>query len=377
MTFSVIIDRARVSQWGVIYFVKRKKVRQWFREEGDARERRDELELAFNAGGLDAVRRLDVDVDLEKAQELAAAMGTSVLELVKLGAAIVRGKGGGPTMREAFNGFEKRHSEINLRPKTVSFYSYQLEAMMLHLGETTRVGTLTRTRVRQWIDSKPLMSRPHALRASRAWFRWMLRQEPPLIEINPTAGMGVEVSKQARAITFLTVDEAQALLRECSAKVRPSIAMMLFAGIRHNELHREARVAGVDVVRWEDIDFARRTITVRGEVSKTRVARTVRKIPQNLWSWLRTGIDASGPVCPGNLWEAIKWARRRAGTPRWGKSILRHTCASHHVAAYGNLSGTALLIRHEGDVTLLNRKYREGVALSKADGKRFFGLLAA
>ena len=33
------------------------------------------------------------------------------------------------------------------------------------------------------------------------------------------------------------------------------------------------------------------------------------------------------------------------------------------------------LIRHEGDVTLLNRRYREGVEISKAEGRAYFSIV--
>lgn len=377
MKISVFNEPHRGSPWGVIHYLDSRAVRRFFNKEAAAHARKDALDAAFASGGQEAVRRFDVDIDLEKAQELAVVDGRSVLELVRLGIAAGRRGPSGPTLFEAYFGFEARHAEVKLRPKTVTFYAEQLGGLRRAIGDAKRTSELTRPLIREWIDKKPIASRPHALRACKAWIRWMQRQEPPLIETDPTAGMAIDTPIEERRIAFLTGAESKALLEACDARIRAAAALMLFAGIRHNELHRDGQVSGVDVLRWEDIDFAHRTITVRADVAKTRVARTLRKLPGNLWAWLAPRLDA-GPVCAGHLRKNLTAARAKANLgPKWSKSILRHTCASHHAAAFGNLSATALLIRHEGDVTLLNRRYREGVSISKADGKAFFAILPA
>lgn len=364
----------RASPWMVVHYVDRQPVRRYFAQEADARGRQSALEAAFGAGGLEAVKRIDVDLDLEKAVELAAAAGESILVLVRKGIASGKAVATGPTLFEAFYGFEARGAQIKLRPKTAQFYAEQLGSLMRMVGDGKRVGELTRTEIRGWIDSKPVPSRPHALRAAKAWFRWMLRQEPPLLVVDPTAGMGIDSPIEERKISFLTGPQSAALLAKVDPRARAAVALMLFCGIRHNELHRDPAVQGVDVLRWEDLDFVQRSITVRADVAKTRVARTLRAVPSNIWTWLRKYRKDRGPVCGCHLRSALDAARALAKIPHWEKSILRHTCASHHVAAYGDLSATALLIRHEGDVALLNRRYREGVSISKAVGLAFFKL---
>jgi len=202
----------------------------------------------------------------------------------------------------------------------------------------------------------------------------MLRQDPPMIPADPSAGMAVEVPKEERKLAFLSAAEAAKLLQHCSVDIRPAIALMLFAGIRVEEIYRQNAGKGEDVLRWEDVDFAHEAVYVRSDVAKTRVARTLRKLPPNLWKWLPMSGEKKGPICTVRLRERLEAARKAAGLTKWAKSILRHTFASHHVAAYGNLSATALLMRHEGNVELLNRRYREGVHITEEDGQRFFQL---
>lgn len=374
MKVTVTLEEGRGSPWRVLWYDARKPVRRFFKTEPEAAAKKAEVDEAFAKGGMAAVRLLDVDAELAEAKAIAERAGRSVLEMVRSAVADAR-NANGPTLFEAQHGFEARCSEMKLRPKTVQFYAEQLNSLVRTLGEGKHTGEVTRAQIRAWIDSKPIRSRPHGLRAARAWFNWMLRQEPPLIAADPTAGMGVEIPKQARSIAFLPVADAKALLAGADPELRPALALMLFAGIRHNEMHRETSTPGVDVLQWADIDLKERTITVRHEVAKTGVARTIRNAPANVWAWLAASQRREGPVCASHLRAGLQRAQKAAKIADWSKSILRHSCASHHVAAYGDLSATALLIRHEGDVTLLNRRYREGVEISKAEGRAYFSIV--
>jgi integrase len=377
MKFTIFESSGRAKPFGVRYWLDRKTaVRTFYATRPEAEARQAALAVAFTDGGLEAVQAIDRDAEIDQAIRIAKTRGESLLAMVQRAAAITGSESVvvmGPTLRDAFAGFERRGREVGLRPKTAAFYFTQLWSFIPTVGELSRTGELTRQGIRTWIDSKQVGSRPHALRAIRAWIRWMQRQEPPMISSDPTAGMGIDRPLGRSAVRFLTTQEAERLLGQAKVAIRPALALMLFAGIRHFELHRDGEEPGADVLRWRDIDRKAKTITVRAEVAKTRVARTLRNVPANLWAWLTPVGKPNDPVCAGDLRQQTNTLRRDLGLP-WSKSILRHTCASHHAAAFEDLSATALLLRHEGDVTLLNRRYREGVAISKADGLAFFAL---
>ena len=374
MKIAVFHDPSRKKQWGVRYWLSHNKpVRTFHESEAEAQARKASLERAFQEDGVAGIRKLDMGNELSEAVRLANESGKSILELVRLGLRAsprVIDRSQGPILTEAFNGFQKRGAEVGLRPKTVQFYREQLESFIATIGQDKRTSDVDRQKLRAWLDLKPIRSRGAGLRAVRAFFRWMLRQEPALATVDPTAGMKIDAPLGRPAIKFLSAQEATDLLAAAWPSVRPALALMLFAGIRHNELHRDAKVAGVDVLRWEDIDLKNKAITVRAEVSKTRVARTMRNLPANIWAWLPS--ELKGPVCTNHLRTALDSARQTSKISIWSKSILRHSFASHHVAAFEDLSATAVILRHESDIRTLNRHYREGLKLSKADGLRYF-----
>jgi integrase len=367
MKFALFEQLGRAKPFGVRYWLGRKApVRAYYATAEEARKRQAKLQEAFATGGLEAVKHIDDDTELIEAQRLAEEAGESILVLVRRGLSASKQRpNGGITLRAAFDGFMRRGAKVRLR--TNRFIATK--------GDDHQVGEITREVIRRYVDSRRDGSQPHALRAIRAWLRWMLRQDPPLIPADPSAGMAVELPKEERKPDFLTDREAATLLEHCGASIRPAIALMLFAGIRVEEIYRLNAGAGEDVLRWEDVDFAHEAVYIRSQVAKTRVARTLRKLPANLWQWLPKAGEKKGPVCTVRLRARLETARKAAGLTRWAKSILRHTFASHHVAAYGDLSATALLLRHEGDVELLNRRYREGVHITEEDGKRFFALV--
>jgi integrase len=373
--FSIFEDPGRRSPYGVRYWLsEHKPVRTFYRTREEAAQRQAKLEACFAVGGIQAVQRIDENVELAEARQLAEAAGKNILDLVRHSLSVSKNRSGGITLRHAFDGFMRRAAEIQLRTSTVEFYTQELERFMGSFGDKRRTGEITREMIRSYIDIRSTRSQPHALRAIRAWLRWMLRQDPPLISADPSVGMAVEQSREERKLAFLTNAETSRLLEHCGADIRPAVALMLFTGIRAEEIYRENATGGEDVLHWEDVDFIHKAIYLRSEVSKTRVSRTLRKLPRNLWAWLPEGKKRKGPICAVRLRERLEAARKAACLTKWAKSILRHTCASHHVAAYGNLSATAILIRHESDVALLNRRYREGVQITKADGTRFFRL---
>lgn len=377
MKFALFEQPGRAKPFGVRYWLDRKvAVRTYYATAGEAQKRQAKLQQAFATGGMAAVEHIDDDTEWIEAKRLADEAGESVLTLVRRGLSKSKQQlPGGITLRAGFDGFMRRAAKIRLRTSTVEFYTLELNRFIATIGDEHQVGEVTREVIRRYLDSRPDGSQPHALRAIRAWLRWMLRQDPPLIPADPSAGMAVELPKEERKPDFLTDDEAAKLLKHCSADIRPAIALMLFAGIRVEEIYRENACVGEDVLRWEDVDFKHEAVYIRAQVAKTRVARTLRKLPSNLWQWLPKGIEKKGPVCAVRLRARLKAAREAAGLTRWAKSILRHTFASHHVAAYGDLSATALLLRHEGDVELLNRRYREGVHITEDDGQRYFQLI--
>lgn len=110
----------------------------------------------------------------------------------------------------------------------------------------------------------------------------------------------------------------------------PALGIMLWAGVRPAELQR---------LRWEDIDWQEKVISLRPRHSKTGGARHITLHPV-LSAWLRRcGTPASrrGSICPPNWLRRWRFLRRAAGIFHWQQDVLRHTFASYHLKHWHDL----------------------------------------
>ncbi len=131
---------------------------------------------------------------------------------------------------------------------------------------------------------------------------------------------------------ILTLDEEVTLLAACGdpkkrrAHLRPIIVCALDTGMRRGEMFR---------LRWADVDFESRIITVRAENTKTLRSRIVHMTPRlaaELLRLLSADSDAIGDVLVFGVRDTVKTAwnalRTDAGLPGLRFHDLRHTAAS-------------------------------------------------
>ncbi len=166
--------------------------------------------------------------------------------------------------------------------------------------------------------------------------------------------------KSKRRPYVLPVEDADAILRYAAAHepgTVPYFALGLFAGIRpRGELGR---------LRWEDINFDRREIDIRADVSKTGDERFV-DMSKNLVAWLLPHRKASGLIVAQR--NAIERVRRGAGI-RWEPDCMRHSFGSYHMAHFRDAGETALQMGHRTIDTTFEH-YRR--AVRKKDAERFW-----
>ena len=153
-----------------------------------------------------------------------------------------------------------------------------------------------------------------------------------------------------KAIGILSVDEARALLSACPDTIRPAVAIVMFAGLRREEITQ---------LDWRAIDLDRRFIEVAAEKSKTAQRRLV-TISDNLHAWLAPFRAISGSVMPPAITYRRKFQRalQAAGIESWKPNALRHSFASYHLAAHQDAARTALELGHIESRTLFQH-YRE------------------
>jgi len=139
----------------------------------------------------------------------------------------------------------------------------------------------------------------------------------------------------------------------------PYFALALFAGIRPNgELAR---------LSWADIDFKRREIDIKSEVSKTGDERFI-EMSDNLVAWLLPHRKTSGPINTAR--GAAGRVRRKSGV-RWAPDCMRHSFGSYHMAEHENAGKTALQMGHRKIDTTFEH-YRR--AVRKEDAVAFWAI---
>jgi len=266
------------------------------------------------------------------------------------------------------DGFLRAALRRNLSPRTVEFYENKLSAFA-EVFEGRESAGITRREVAAWIDALPVSgtTKDGYLRALSVCFSWAGKQDPPMVRENPAKHISGFSRRRARDIDILTPEEARAVMGT-AATYAPALALMLFAGVRPSEI----RARHKPPLLWRQVDFAGRMIRISADQSKTRSARPLEGLPENLWSWLEAEgpRDPAAPICPGMPRQAVLRAREAIG--RWSQDVCRHSFFTYHLAIFGDISRAMLIAGHEGLPSTMYQHYRG--AATRAEATAFFGI---
>ena len=145
---------------------------------------------------------------------------------------------------------------------------------------------------------------------------------------------------------------------------KPAVGIMLWAGVRPAELTR---------LRWEDIDWQEKVISLRPCHSKTGGCRHITLHPV-LLCWLRRGTHSQqrqGRICPPNWVRRWKALRSAAGICRWQQDVLRHTFASYHLKRWHDLPRLQEEMGHRS-ARLLRTRYLSMRGITAHQAKLFW-----
>lgn len=256
------------------------------------------------------------------------------------------------------------------RRGTSDWYEDKLRLFVARFGDA-KLDEISRSEIEAWLDGRAVsdVTRAGNARAIRALWRWAQRSDPPMVGADVTIGLATTARSRGGEIKFLPVNECRAIM-EGAGKYRSALALMLFAGIRPQEVAGHHKVA----MTWENVNTADKIVRVPAGISKIGRTRSLEGLPETLWAWLEPKA-LRDDVCPAKSREAVSLASRLAGygpDRPWPQDALRHTFASYHVAAFSDPGKTALLLGHEGNPTMLYRHYR-GLA-TKAEAEKFWAL---
>ena len=170
-----------------------------------------------------------------------------------------------------------------------------------------------------------------------------------------------ERHRRSGEIQILTLAEVEAVLGHCrTPEERRVVALLAFAGIRP-----DAESGEIARLQWEAVGA--KEIYIAPAVSKTGSDRHIPITPR--LRELLQGHPASGPVRPAQ-WKR-SWTRIRKAAGLTGQDTLRHSYASHILAATSEENAKQCLGHTAGSSTLF-RHYRR--AVTQADGLAYFKL---
>ena len=230
---------------------------------------------------------------------------------------------------------------------------------------------------------------------------------------NPNEDTRITISPPPRSNSafILRVDAANALMRyaesESNPRVRAVFALMLFAGVRPQEVNYKKfgkkysdlnnGRSDTESMRWKDIDVEERIITIKGDVSKNyRTNTSIVGLPDNFWAWIEAVPERVRKANEGNnrigFSTAVLQKYRKKAAAFLAKYVLsdsqrdknlRKTCKlesdimRHSFCTYGSHyskigpHNVLKIARHSAAV---DNKYYQGVIVKKEEAENYFNI---
>jgi integrase len=322
-----------------------KRHRKFFSVKRDADRYAGKLRSSWSSGLRGGMISASVAMEAQKALAMLEGTGIGLLEAVKIVAKQMATSGAQETVSERYD-----RAILDGESRWSKRYRQDMDRMLRWLPKgflAKPCGTIDRGVIEKaLVEDRKLSRATIDMRTTRI-----------LAIINYR-----ERHRKSTEIKILTLTEVEKVLSHCqSPEERRVVALLAFAGIRPDA--ESGEIARLD---WEAVGT--KEIYITPATSKTGSDRHIEITPR-----LRVEIDghpASGPVLPANWrrsWQRIRKAAGIAGE----QDILRHSFASHYLAATDEARAKAAMGHTAGSSTLF-RHYRR--AVTQADGLAYFGL---
>lgn len=340
-----------------------KKHRRYFRTAQAAQAARSELVACARNGGANPPLSSAQEADARAALAFLTSRGCclTLMEVVEQALPLLDLPSANMSLASLLKEFftAKEASWSDLSKRNFRTYGGKLSSA---LGEE-KLASITAPVLEEWLaDTYPNAGgRAAALRTIRPAFSFAVRRG--YIQTSPFAMMErVVVSHRDKEIDIYSPDEARRLMDSAPEDCKVPFALLLFAGIRPNELRR---------LCWGDIrsDF----IHVGTRAAKTAQARNVDIVP-TLAAWIaRAGTHGpSEAIVPANWRRKFDEVRRKAGlTGR--PDAARHSFASYLLAATRDENLVRLAMGHSRNSQMLFVHYR--AAATREDAAAYWNIL--
>lgn len=339
-----------------------KKHRRYFRTAQAAQEARSELILCARNGGANPPLSEAQEADARAALAFLTSRGCclTLREVVEQAMPLLDLPSAHMKVATLMDEFAtaKASSWSNLSKRNFKNYSSKFCSAF---GDEL-LATITTPVLEEWLADtyENAGGRAAALRTIRPAFSFAVRR--CYIQASPFDNLERVVIKRDRMIDIYTPAEARRLMDCADEDCKVPFALLLFAGIRPNELQR---------LTWADIreDF----VHVSHKAAKTAQARNVDIVP-TLRAWIaRAGTQApESLIVPHNWRRKFDKARRAAGlTGR--PDAARHSFASYLLADCRNEHQVRAALGHSRNSDMLFVHYR--AAATKEDAAAYLAIL--
>lgn len=250
------------------------------------------------------------------------------------------------TAPRTFAGYAEEYLEYSLTHKKHSSYLRDVTSIrqLLNAFGVLNLSDITLRLIEQYQEIRARKVSPASVNRETQALKHMLRKatEWNYIQANP-AQAAKKLREPAGRIRYLSLEERERLIKECSETLRDIVVTALETGMRKAE---------IEGLTWKDVDFERRTITLlrtkNNEIRTVPISNSLMPLLQRLHIE-RRGIHVfSKPDgTPYKSWRtAFETACRRAGIVDFLFHDLRHTFASYLVMASVDIRTVQELMGH-------------------------------
>ena len=320
-----------------------KRHRKFFDLKRDAEKYGAKIRAAWATGRRGSLITADLAMEAMKATTVLAGTGIGLLEAAKIVAKQMASSG-------ASEKFSDRFKRVLLAGEGRWSDRYELEMARVPRWVPEKFLDLPCGTIDRAVIEKALVEDRKLTRATLE-----MRTRMILAVLNYR-----ERHRRSGEIQILTLTEVEAVLGHCKTpEERRVVALLAFAGIRP-----DAESGEIARLQWEAVGA--QEIYISPGVSKTGSDRHIPLTPR--LRELLEGHPTSGPVRPVQ-WRR-SWQRIRKAAGLDGQDVLRHSYASHYLAATDEARAKSSLGHTAGSSTLF-RHYRR--AVTEADGLAYFG----
>jgi len=215
--------------------------------------------------------------------------------------------------------------------------------------ESNYVDEITTKDIEEWFRGRKeaLVTQASSVTRFRTWFLFCIKKG--WLVKNPCDGLE-EIHVQESVPKILTPEQIEKVIQ--TGKANPAylawLTLALFVGVRPEE---------IDLITWDDVDLAARTLTISAEASKVRKRRIV-PLSDTAKEWLQFAQKKNsrfGMSLSSKRRFVVK-LRASIGLKRWPQDVLRHTAASYLLALHQDAGRVATMLGNS--VSILHKHYK-------------------